>query len=113
MKNITTIERIAMQKTAIKKTAMEKTAIAKITAKITTTALLFFLALFTLTTNLKAQAVQENSKSGFFAGFVVLDGFQVDSTKSITTSETTSYRVTGYSNETTRIDAGGNLFLSE
>ena len=104
MKNITTIERIAMQKTAIKKTAMQKTAmqkttIAKITAKITTTALLFFLALFTLTTNLKAQAVQENSKSGFFAGFVVLDGFQVDSTKSITTSETTSYRVTGYSNE--------------
>ena len=100
MKNITTIERIAMQKTAI----------AKITAKITTTALLFFLALFTLTTNLKAQAVQENSKSGFFAGFVVLDGFQVDSTKSITTSPTTSYRVTGYEeDETTRIDAtGGN-----
>ena len=30
MKNITTIERIAMQKTAIKKTAMQKTAIAKI-----------------------------------------------------------------------------------
>ena len=98
MKNITTIERIAMQKTAIKKTAMEKTAIAKITAKITTTALLFFLALFTLTTNLKAQAVQDNSKSGFFAGFVVLDGFQVDSTKSITTSETTSYRVTAIQN---------------
>ena len=62
--------------------------------------MLFFLALFTLTTNLKAQAVQDNSKSGFFAGFVVLDGFQVDSTKSITASETTSYRVTGYSNET-------------
>ena len=83
---------------------------AKITAKITTTALLFFLALFTLTTNLKAQAVQDNSKSGFFAGFVVLDGFQVDSTKSITTSPTTSYRVTGYEeDETTRIDAtGGN-----
>ena len=71
MKNITTI----------KKTAMEKTAIKKITAKITTTALLFFLALFTLTTNLKAQAVQDNSKSGFFAGFVYLQGFQVDSNK--------------------------------
>ena len=71
------------------------------------------MALFTLTTNLKAQAVQENSKSGFFAGFVVLDGFQVDSTKSITTSETTSYRVTGYSPETTRIDAtGGNPYQS-
>ena len=92
---------------------MEKTSIEKITAKITTTALLFFLALFTLTTNLKAQAVQENSKSGFFAGFVVLDGFQVDSTKSITASETTSYRVTGYSPETTRIDAtGGNPYQS-
>ena len=67
---------------------IEKTAIAKITAKITTTALLFFLALFTLTTNLKAQAVQDNSKSGFFAGFVYLQGFQVDSI--ITTSPTTS-----------------------
>ena len=82
-----------------------KTAIAKITAKITTTALLFFLALFTLTTNLKAQAVQDNSKSGFFAGFVVLDGFQVDSNKSITASETTSYRITGYSNEINEIRA--------
>ena len=111
MKNITTIERIAMQKTNMQKTAMEKTSIEKITAKITTTALLFFLALFTLTTNLKAQAVQENSKSGFFAGF--LDGFQVDSTKSITASGTTSYRVTGYSPETTRIDAtGGNPYQS-
>ena len=92
-----------------------KTAIAKTTAKITTTALLFFLALFTLTTNLKAQAVQEDSKSGFFAGFVVLDGFQVDSTKSVTTSETTSYKVTGYSDdETTRIDAtGGNPFRTD
>ena len=98
MKNITTI----------KKTAIGKTAIAKITAKITTTALLLFLLLFTLTTNLKAQAVQNNSKSGFFAGFVYLQGFQVDSTKSITTSPTTSYRVTYY-DETTRIDATGGL----
>ena len=116
MKNITT-EQKSMKNIEIMKniTAIEKTAIAKITAnitakitaKITATALLFFLALFTLTTNLKAQAVQDNSKSGFFAGFVVLDGFQVDSTKSVTTSETTSYRVTGYSNETTRIDATG------
>ena len=81
-----------------------KTATAKITAKITTTALLFFLLLFTLTTNLKAQAVQDNSKSGFFAGFVVLDGFQVDSTKSITASETTSYKVS-YSNEINEIKA--------
>ena len=42
---------------------MEKTAIEKITAKITTTALLFFLALFTLTTNLKAQETQETSRT--------------------------------------------------
>ena len=82
-----------------------KTAIAKITAKITTTALLLFFALFTLTTNLKAQAVQDNSKSGFFAGFVYLQGFQVDSSKSITTSATTSYRVTDYTDETTYIIA--------
>ena len=91
MKNITTIK-----KTAIEKTAMQK---------ITTTALLFFLALFTLTTNLKAQAVQDNSKSGFFAGFVYLQGFQVDSSKSISGSTvTTSYEVTGYSAETTSIE---------
>ena len=95
-----TIENI----TTVEKTNMEKTAIAKITAKITTTALLFFLALFTLTTNLKAQAVQDNSKSGFFAGFVVLDGFQVDSNKSITASGATSYKVS-YSNEINEIRA--------
>ena len=56
-----------------------KTATAKITAKITTTALLFFLALFTLTTNLKAQETQEGQagqqkeqqakKGGWFVGF--------------------------------------------
>ena len=105
------MEKPIMEKTAIGNiTIMKKTTIAKITAKITTTALLFFLALFTLTTNLKAQAVQDNSKSGFFAGFVVLDGFQVDSTKSITASETTSYRVTDYSNTTTSIVASNDSF---
>ena len=94
-----------MKNITMKKTAIEKTAIAKITAKITTTALLFFLLLFTLTTNLKAQAVQ-NSKSGFFAGFVYLQGFQVDSSKSISESTvTTSYEVTSYSDETTDIIA--------
>ena len=81
-------------------TNIEKTTTAKITAKITTTALLFFLLLFTLTTNLKAQAVQD-SKSGFFAGFVYLQGFQVDSSKSISESTaTTSYEVTGTSDTT-------------
>ena len=99
MKNITT-EQKSMKNIEIMEniTAIGKTATAKITAKITTTALLFFLALFTLTTNLKAQAVQDNSKSGFFAGFVYLQGFQVDSSKSISESTvTTSYEVTGYS----------------
>ena len=105
MKNITTIEKTNMQKTNI-----EKTAIKKITAKITTTALLLFLALFTLTTNLKAQAVQDNSKSGFFAGFVYLQGFQVDTSKSISESTvTTSYEVMSYSSTTTRIDATGGI----
>ena len=53
----------------MKKTAMQKTAIAKITAKITTTALLFFLLLFTLTTNLRAQeSGQQARKQGWFVG---------------------------------------------
>ena len=63
LKNITTIENI----TTIKKTNMEKTAIQKITAKITTTALLFFLALFSLTTCLTAQ---EGKTTGKKAGLV-------------------------------------------
>ena len=55
--------------TIMKKTAMQKTAIAKITAKITTTALLFFLLLFTLTTNLRAQeSGQQARKQGWFVG---------------------------------------------
>ena len=49
---------------------MQKTAIAKITAKITTTALLLFLALFTLTTNLKAQESGQTRKQGWFVGVV-------------------------------------------
>ena len=109
------MEKSIMEKTAIgnittvEKTAIEKTR-TKITAKITATALLFFLALFTLTTCLIAQAVQNNSKSGFFAGFVYLQGFQVDSNKSISESTvTTSYEVTGYSGATTRIDATGGI----
>ena len=85
-----------------KKTFTNIATTAKI-AKITTTALLFFFGIIHF--DLKAQAVQDNSKSGFFAGFVYLQGFQVDSTKSVSTSPTTSYRVTGYSPETTRIDA--------
>ena len=43
-------------------TNIEKTAIAKITAKITTTALLFFLALFTFTTCLIAQETQTKTQ---------------------------------------------------
>ena len=91
MKNITTIERIAMQKTAMQKTAIAKI-IAKITAKITTTALLFFLALFTLTTNLKAQAVQDNSKNlRWVCGFGWLSGRQHKKRLNLA-----SYRVTGF-----------------
>ena len=62
LKNITTMDNI---------TTIENTTTKNITTKITATALLLFLLLFTLTTNLKAQAVQDNSKSGFFAGFCV------------------------------------------
>ena len=47
---------------------MKKTAIAKITAKITATALLFFLALFTLTTCLVAQESGQARKQGWFVG---------------------------------------------
>ena len=63
MKNITTMEKTNMQKTRMK----------NITAKITTTALLFCLALFTLTTCLIAQAQegqtgQQAKKGGWFIG---------------------------------------------
>ena len=54
MKNITIME----------KTTIEKTTIAKITA----TALLFFLALFTLTTCLIAQESGQARKQGWFVG---------------------------------------------
>ena len=51
---------------------MKKTRTKNITAKITTTALLFFLALFTLTTNLKAQESGQQAgqarKTGWFVG---------------------------------------------
>ena len=54
LKNITTIDNI---------TIIGKTTTKNITAKITATALLFFLALFTLTTNLMSQ-----EKQGWFVG---------------------------------------------
>ena len=47
---------------------MKKTTIQKVTAKITTTALLFFLALFTLTTCLTAQESGQARKQGWFVG---------------------------------------------
>ncbi len=55
--------------------------------------------------NLQAQA-NGNSKQGFFAGFVYLSGFKVDSTKKVTTNITTTanaitgYRITGSSDAT-------------
>ena len=54
--------------TIMKKTNMQKTTIGKITAKITTTALLFFLALFSLTTCLVAQESGQARKQGWFVG---------------------------------------------
>ena len=78
MKNITAIERIAMQKTAIQ----------KITAKITTTALLFFLALFTF--ELKSPSSAGQQQIGFLrwvCGFGWLSGRQQQKHY-----ETTSYR---------------------
>ena len=54
--------------TIMKKTNMQKTTIGKITAKITTTALLFFLALFSLTTCLVAQESGQTRKQGWFVG---------------------------------------------
>ena len=55
LKNITTIENI---------TTIKKTTTKNITAKIKTTALLFFLALFTLTTCLTAQAQESGQQAG-------------------------------------------------
>ncbi len=62
--------------------------------------------------NLQAQAVQNNTKSGFFAGFVYLSGFKVDTTKLVTTNSTTitdsittGYRITGYGDATSSIVA--------
>ena len=68
LKNITTMDNI---------TTIENTTTKNITTKITATALLLFLLLFTLTTNLKAQAVQDSESTA-----------------------TTSYEVTGTSDTT-------------
>ena len=85
MKNITTIERTAMEKTAIEKTAMQK---------ITTTALLFFLALFTLTTNLKAQeSGQQARKQGWFVGVSPFSfiGAEIKTSRTTTTAVDTAF----------------------
>ena len=110
MKNITTIKKTALASKlafASKIAFASKTAMKKITAKITTTALLFFLALFTFTTMLNSPSnAGQTSKDGLvFAGFVYLQGFQVDTSKSISESTvTTSYEVASYSGATTRIE---------
>ena len=62
MKNIEVMKNITMEKTAI-----EKTTTKNITAKITT-ALLFFLAFFSLTTCLVAQESGQTRKQGWFVG---------------------------------------------
>ena len=76
-------------------TTVEKTAIQKITAKITTTALLFFLALFTLTTNLKAQAQesgQQARKQGWFVGVSPFSfvGSEIKTSRTTTTAVDTA-----------------------
>ena len=91
LKNITTIENI----TTIKKTNMKKTAIQKITAKITTTALLFFVALFTLTTCLTAQEAQEKQqarKQGWFVGVSPFSfiGAEIKTSRTTTTAVDTA-----------------------
>ena len=63
MKNIEVMKNI----TAMEKTAIEKTAMKNITAKITT-ALLFFLAFFSLTTCLVAQESGQSKKAGLVCG---------------------------------------------
>ena len=88
MKNITTIEKTNMQKTNIEKTAMEK-----ITAKITTTALLFFLALFTLTTCLVAQESGQARKTGWFVGVSPFSfvGTEIKTSRTTTTAVDTAF----------------------
>ena len=71
MKNITTIKKTALASKlafASKIAFASKTAMKKITAKITTTALLFFLLLFALTTCLVAQESGQARKTGWFVG---------------------------------------------
>ncbi len=58
--------------------------------------------------NLQAQSPNGNTKQGFFAGIVYLQGFGVDTTKT-STSSATGYEITGYSNDETRIDATSGL----
>ena len=83
-KTITTIENI---------TIMEKTTIQKITAKITTTALLFFLALFTLTTCLVAQESGQARKQGWFVGVSPFSfiGAEIKTSRTTTTAVDTAF----------------------
>ena len=70
MKNITTIERIAMQKTAIKKTAMEKTAIAKINSKNNNNCLAVFFGIFACSYSFYGRNILHNC---FFYGWFFKD----------------------------------------
>ena len=75
IENITIMEKTTTEQKSLKKittidniTTIGKTTTKKITAKITTTALLFFLALFSLTTCLVAQESGQARKQGWFVG---------------------------------------------
>ena len=74
-------------------TIMEKTTIQKITAKITTTALLFFLALFTLTTCLVAQESGQARKTGWFVGVSPFSfvGTEIKTSRTTTTAVDTAF----------------------
>ncbi len=68
--------------------------------------------------NLQAQS-SASTKQGFFAGFVYLNGFKVDTTKKVTTNSTTTgnvitgYRITGSSDATSIVTTGGNPYWDD
>ena len=73
---------------------MEKTTIQNITAKITATALLFFVALFTLTTCLTAQeSGQQARKTGWFVGVSPFSfiGSEIKTSRTTTTTVDTAF----------------------
>ena len=98
MKNITTIERISYAKKSHAKNSHSKD-----NSKNNNNCLVVFFGIIHLDDELKSPSSAGQQQIGFLRWVCVLDGFQVDSTKSVTASETTSYRVTGYSGASSSI----------